>query len=888
MKVLKQPFFVLLASLAFGSVQAQQTFTNGQAASLVIGQPNFTTSTRTLTQNSTSGPSGCDVSPMGMLGVFQQSGQRASIWNNLPTTNGTAADVLVGQSSFTSNSGVTNASTVSSLNGGVFSANGRKVLLADSPRNRVLLWNTVPTTNGAAADVVLGQTDFVSSTAGTTASTMRNPRGAVVSPDGRLIVTDAQNNRVLIWNSVPKTNGVAADVVIGQTDFVSNTSGRSATQMNTPWGVDVSPDGKLLVVDERNNRVLVYNQIPTTNGAAADVVIGQPNFTAGGTAVTATGSNNPLGVDVYADGKLAIAEFGNDRVLIYNQIPTTNGAAADVVLGQANFTSSGPAITASRMDEPYRGAFDLNGRLFVAGRNMNRVMVFGNLPNTNADLSIDIQPNQTSFCAGNFVSYDFVVQNTGPDTSKNIGVIASLPYRIGNTSFTITTGNGTFNAASGFLTIPSLANGETCTLRIQSTVPAGLGGLSFDVQAAIVSSSAREVSFANNTDQVTLTVTGGLAPPTPTLSNDTAVCAPASVVLTASGSGTINWYDAPIGGNLVNTGTSFTLSNLTSSATYYVEAVGTCPSARDSIQLDVEPAPVATIVGTGSTFCLGDGTILQSNNTNNNQWAFNGTPIMGATNQTLAPTQSGFYTVNNTVCNTSSATVNITIVQPTVPTVSANGPLTFCDTDSVTLTANQTTNITWSNGATTPSIVVKTAGDYYVTYVDGNNCSANSDTSIVVVNTTPAAPVISSNNNVLASNVATGNQWLLNGNVIPGATGQFYTATQSGFYQSQVSSNGCTATSNSVSLTIVNVNTLETPMAQVFPNPSTGWVQVATNLEQHQVEVVDAIGQTVLSRQANNKTYQLDLSNLPEGLYIVRLTAEDQTAVLTEKLILKR
>ena len=44
-----------------------------------------------------------------------------------------------------------------------------------------------------------------------------------------------------------------------------------------------------------------------------------------------------------------------------------------------------------------------------------------------------------------------------------------------------------------------------------------------------------------------------------------------SVTLTASGSGTLKWYDAPTGGNLVNTGTSFTINPLTTNKTFYVE-----------------------------------------------------------------------------------------------------------------------------------------------------------------------------------------------------------------------------------------------------------------------------------------------------------------------------
>lgn len=52
---------------------------------------------------------------------------------------------------------------------------------------------------------------------------------------------------------------------------------------------------------------------------------------------------------------------------------------------------------------------------------------------------------------------------------------------------------------------------------------------------------------------------------------------------------------------------------------------------------------------------------------------------------------------------------------PTAPTVTPGGPTTFCAGSSVTLTSSAATGNTWSNGATTQSITVNTAGTYTVT-----------------------------------------------------------------------------------------------------------------------------------------------------------------------------
>src|SRR5260221_14544868 len=96
------------------------------------------------------------------------------------------------------------------------------------------------------ASVVIGQPDFVSHsanqglsnpTARTLSDTGGNMGGIFVDSMGRLLVSDNANNRVLIWNSIPTTNGAAANLVLGQPDFSSSTlnnGGRSASSMNRP------------------------------------------------------------------------------------------------------------------------------------------------------------------------------------------------------------------------------------------------------------------------------------------------------------------------------------------------------------------------------------------------------------------------------------------------------------------------------------------------------------------------------------------------------------------------------------------------------------------------------------------------------------------------------
>ncbi|MEM6348746.1 MAG: hypothetical protein AAF927_32985, partial [Bacteroidota bacterium] len=83
---------------------------------------------------------------------------------------------------------------------------GGKLMVSDTGQNRVFIWNEVPKDEFQAPDITLGQ-EAASGTgrnAGgkVSASTLMYPSG-LWSDGQRLIVADAWNHRVLIWNSFP-------------------------------------------------------------------------------------------------------------------------------------------------------------------------------------------------------------------------------------------------------------------------------------------------------------------------------------------------------------------------------------------------------------------------------------------------------------------------------------------------------------------------------------------------------------------------------------------------------------------------------------------------------------------------------------------------------------
>ena len=110
--------------------------------------------------------------------------------------------------------------------------------MADTDNNRVLIWNTIPASNTAAPALVLGQTSFTAfqTPQPVNATSLRGPQGVWIQGN-RLFVADTLNHRVLIWNSFPTQNNQPADLVLGQTSFTAAIS-PAPTSSNPPHRSD--------------------------------------------------------------------------------------------------------------------------------------------------------------------------------------------------------------------------------------------------------------------------------------------------------------------------------------------------------------------------------------------------------------------------------------------------------------------------------------------------------------------------------------------------------------------------------------------------------------------------------------------------------------------------
>lgn len=375
------------------------------SAPTFFGQPSDVTADwvlgqRDFTSNADTGPTRTGIGyPMGSaylirgdshyLFVVDQRYHRILIYDNADKLqNGQPAFAVIGQATFEFGSAnrtnpQPHSSSLHSPADLFVDARG-DLYVADYGNHRVLVFRDPIGTDGIA-DSVIGQAgSFTSRTAnlgGRSASSLSGPLSVALDGSQNLYVADAMNHRVLIYFD-PLNTDPAADRVIGQSDsFASgaaNLGGISASSFNMPYRVRLDPSDNLYVTDIDNSRGLIFNS-PLDEDGAADVVIGQPNFTTGaantgGRSASSIREPCSLGVDAYAN--LYMADWGNNRVLFYKR-PLSEDTVADVLFGQNDYASADTfAPSALSLSGAQRIDFDPDGNLYISDCYNARVLKY--------------------------------------------------------------------------------------------------------------------------------------------------------------------------------------------------------------------------------------------------------------------------------------------------------------------------------------------------------------------------------------------------------------------------------------------------------------------------------------------------------------------------------
>ncbi len=403
--------------------------------------------------------------------LFVGNGARVLVYSGLPASPTQAPNLVLGQADLNTTSSTTSSSVFRGAVGGIWS-DGTKLVVATG--NRVLIWNTLPVASFTPADVVLGQTDFSSDLAnsgGVSASSFSQP--SQIDSDGtRLAVADMLNHRVLVWDTFPTAIGQPATSLIGQPSFTSNAIAGGALSIYQAWGVSLSgsgayvsdffgfggmrhvatatamnpapdfastvayarvqPDttyaaagiaqlsgGALALRDGLVRRIGVFRSAPVAAGSIYDFVLGQPDPSRQISGPpNASASSNGLAYRLSGSGTRLLVPEGN-RLLVFDA-PSYNYEPASFVIGQAGFSSNGPVdyrgTGATTLASPADVA--VNGsRVAVADRANNRVLIYdkADLPNKPAAAKVVLgQPDASSYVANGDIKSPSASRLSGP------------------------------------------------------------------------------------------------------------------------------------------------------------------------------------------------------------------------------------------------------------------------------------------------------------------------------------------------------------------------------------------------------------------------------------------------------------------------------------------
>ena len=252
-----------------------------------------------------------------------------------------------------------------------------------------------------------------------------------------------------------------------------------------------------------------------------------------------------------------------------------------------------------------------------------------------------------------------------------------------------------------------------------------------------------------------------------------------SSILTASGfTGSLLW----------STGATTPSITVTAAGTYTVtQTVNGCTSPEASgiaAPKPIPPAPTVTVtdnctssVLTASNF---SGSLLWSN---------------GATTPSITVSAGGTFTVVQTLNGCTSAAGSGVASPKPIPPAPTVSVINNCG-NSVLTASNFTGSLLWSNGATTPSITVTSAGTYTVTQ-SINGCTSASGSGVAAPNSSavPAPAVIVTDdcgNSVLTASGYTGTLLWSTGAVTPSII-----VSAAGTYTVTQTVNGCTSTEGS-------------------------------------------------------------------------------------------
>jgi sugar lactone lactonase YvrE len=284
-----------------------------------------------------------------------------------PFTNGENASIVLGQPNL-NQAGTGSNPTASNLNqpAGISFDSSGNLWVADTLWNRVLEFKA-PFTTAENASLVLGQDNFTSGTdanwapgcpQGTdcpTASSLSVPFDVKADSSGNIWVADKGMDRILEFTP-PFTNGESASLVLGSTSFTTwGSQGRFYCSVVTPnqyclsipYSMAFDSSGRMWVADTGYNRAVSFDP-PFSTNQNASTVLGFPDYVSTGPITQSANDSNllvPGGVAIDSSGNVWVSDSGQNRVVEFPASATASSSSQSTVVATSSTQTSSSATS---------------------------------------------------------------------------------------------------------------------------------------------------------------------------------------------------------------------------------------------------------------------------------------------------------------------------------------------------------------------------------------------------------------------------------------------------------------------------------------------------------------------------------------------------------------
>jgi hypothetical protein len=677
------------------------------------------------------------------------------------------------------------------------------------------------------------------------AAQLISPVGVVADGAGNVYVVDA-NPCV-----VRKINGAGNIVrVAGNGSHAMGGDGGPATSgpLGAIFGIAIDNAGNLYLAEADYHRV---RKVSTSGIITTVAGTGAGGYNGDGGLATAAQLNWPTGVCVSNTGEIYIADQDNHRV---RKISTSGVISTVAGTGTAGFSPDGGLATSAQLNKPLNVALDGSGSLYIVdfGNTRVRKIVKPIAFVRNSPQSLNVCKDATAVFIDSLMAVrDF---NTGSFVSWTLDTPPL--HGAASTVYGTTSTGGVINT-TGLFYIPTSGYVGVDTFKVKAA-----DGVSTDVTTICVTVNP-------------FLLTAG------TISGPSQVCLGSTITLSNDVAGGV-WSASNSSAKVVNGVVTGVVAGV-DTITYTVTNL--CGTVFVSRAITVNPLPAPGIILGPHAVCQGSSvtlTTLQPGGT----WSSSSgiaTVVPGSSSCIVTGISPGTATIKYGISNPWCLAISqhtVTVETEANPGI-ITGSETVCVGSSVSL-ANAVVGGTWSSSSVEVNVMGSivtglTVGTATITYSVANSCGPRSTTKQMIVNPQPVVPVISIKHDLLfVPPIYTSYQWLLNGEIIPGAVADTCFAEKEGAYALIVTNTlGCPATTEAFPFEGCSPDEMS-----IYPNPATTTVRIDW-CQRVTVRIFGLDGKHI-STQANVK--EIDISSLPAGMYMVSIFDPDGKRIKTKRI----